>query len=734
MALTVEQLLATLGVDSSEALVVVGRYVLITRDPQPDESGVPTNGTVYLRVVDLDGVPATPSTIDFRVYIDQGAGEVLAFDGTSPAAPWNGALSAVGQSTVADPYCFKEVRVDQAPGLFASEQQVTVHVELVLGSGGWGHGSWGHFPWGHTPSTPTLDDVYYTFTAADTIAPNITLAEALDEETIRVTFDDSMALGGSGSGLVDDVGAWQPTGVADTVGITRLNVDPSPGVNLSVTAVTAVSGTNATEFDLTVNWEMTPGCLYQAEVRNTATDDAGNAVNLATAQFDGFQPEHPVGRRFDYWRMMIPYKNRVEDSSKDLLRFANCISEVLEMLMIDVDRFTDQFDLDLATDAQIEAMLYDMGNPFDWADLYLTAAQRRKLLRVLVDIYKLKGTDEGIEAVVLFLLGEVVQVVEAMAGGWVLGVDELGQGAIAQLTCLNPETYNFSVAPSNLDLLIDTLPVTFTFVSDDFQVPSASTAREVADAINGVRFVPATGTYISRPEGALSGGGAYVDIPGTAAVASAGVLEPYAFSGGETIELTVNGVAEVATIHASDLATPGAATAAEVVARIEEDIPALDGFALSGNVFFSTKHTGADAEIVATGGTALAVLSILVGSTWAGTDLPKVTIYSSTVGAEAGISIAGGAAQAILGFSSSASSATGGAILAPSLSYTLYSFDIETQGLLSSDTIAIIERIANYMKPAHTHLINVRPAPSLPWPEGWQIGIDELDISTELAS
>jgi phage tail-like protein len=732
MAITIDQLLATLGVDASEALVVAGRFVIITRDPQPDEIDVPADSTVYLRVVDLDGAPAVPSTIDFRVYIDQGAGEVQAFDGTNPVAPWNGALAVVGQSTVADPYCFKDVRLDQAPTLFASEQDVTVHVALVIGASGWGYASWGHFPWGHTGGAPVVSDVYYTFTAADTIAPNILLAEAVDAETIRVTFDDSMALGGAGSGLADDVAAWQPSG--DTVGITRLNVDPDPGVTLSVTAVSVVAGTNATQFDLTVNWEMTPLCLYQLEVRGTVTDSSGNPISLAVAQFTGFQPLIPDGRRFDYWRMMVPYKNRVEDASQDLRRFANCIAEVMRLLLSDVDRFTDQFDIDKATDAQVDLMLYDMGNPFDWIDLDLTAAQRRKLLRVLVEIYKLKGTDSGIESVVLFLLGEVVRVVEAMEGGWVLGVDELGEGAIAQLTSNNPETYNFAALPMDLDLLIDGTAVTFTFVSGDFVNPAAATAREVADALSGRRFVPATGTYITRPEGSLTGGAAYVDIPGTAAVGIAGAAEPYALNAGDTLELTVNGNAEVVTFHADDFAVSGAATADEVAARIELDVAALDGYSASGVLYFATRHTGADAEIIATGGTWLAALSILIGTTWTGTDLPKVTIYSSTAGADASIQATGGGARSVLGFPTTVSSGTGGAILAPSESYTLYSFDIETNGLLESDVIAIIRRIANYMKPAHTHLINVRPAPGLPWPEGWLIGIDELDISTMLAS
>jgi phage tail-like protein len=732
MSITIEQLLATLSIDAAEALVVSGRYVLIMRDPQPDDTGVPSDGTVYMRVVDLDGSPALPASIDFRVYIDQGAGEVLAFDGTSPVGPWAGPGSSFNQSTALDPYCFQEVTLDQSPGVFASEQVVTVHAELITG-GGWGHAPWGHFPWGHSPTMPVADDVYYSFMAADTIAPNIVRAEALDTETIRVTFDDGMALGGAGTGLADDVAAWQPLSDVDPVGITRLNVDPDPGVNLSVTAVAVVADSSNTQFDLTVNWEMTPGCLYQLQCRNTVTDDAGNAIDTAVAQFSGFAPSHPQGRRFDYWSMFVPKKNRDEDKSQDLRRFINCLNEVMNLLLVDTDRLPDQFDLDLATVEQVEQMLWELGNPFDWAELQLTDIQRRKLAGFLIEIYKLKGTKQGIEAVILFLLGEVVEVVPATEGGWVLGEDELGEGGIAQLTCTNGETYNMGAAPLDLDLLIDALGVTFTFVADDFQTPAAATAQEVVDAINGRRYVPALSGYITRPQGSLAGGGAYIDGGGTPAIGSAGGAETYSLSGGETLELTVNGVAEVVTFHASDFSTAGAATAAEVAARISADVNGLEGYSDSGVVFFATTHIGADAEIIATGGTGLAALSIVASTTWSGTDAERVVIYSDTAGADASIQVTGGGAASILGFDSTVAAGTGGAVLAPSTQRLLYSFDIRTQTLLDSDTIAIIRKLADYMKPAHEHLIAVRPNPGLPWPDGWQLGIDELDESTELA-
>jgi hypothetical protein len=46
---------------------------------------------------------------------------------------------------------------------------------------------------------------------------------------------------------------------------------------------------------------------------------------------------------------------------------------------------------------------------------------------------------------------------------------------------------------------------------------------------------------------------------------------------------------------------------------------------------------------------------------------------------------------------------------------------------------AIIRKIGEYMKPAETHLVNIRTALPLPWPVEWVLGVDELDVGTELA-
>jgi phage tail-like protein len=123
-----------------------------------------------------------------------------------------------------------------------------------------------------------------------------------------------------------------------------------------------------------------------------------------TTTFTGFSPEQQAGRSFDLWKF-IPAKNKREDLTKDLERFIRCLDEIVQLQLVQIDHFTDLFDPDICSDQVIDDMLLDMGNPFDWAELELTATQRRKLLRLLIEIYKSKGTAIGIENTILLLLG-----------------------------------------------------------------------------------------------------------------------------------------------------------------------------------------------------------------------------------------------------------------------------------------------------------------------------------------
>lgn len=62
--------------------------------------------------------------------------------------------------------------------------------------------------------------------------------------------------------------------------------------------------------------------------------------------------------------------------------------------------------------------------------------------------------------------------------------------------------------------------------------------------------------------------------------------------------------------------------------------------------------------------------------------------------------------------------------------FALYSFDIKLVDPVTPEEILKIRAIANYMKPAHTHLINVvQPVPPV---TPWILGESELGVETDL--
>ncbi len=806
MTITIEQLLATLSVDEAQAAVVSGRLALVLRSPQPSEEDIPVGTPYTLTVVDLEGEAWDTSLGAINVIN-------IYFDGSkiySSAGGWDtGWTGSETGHALTDPYRFLRVDGSQtSPPYFTSEQVVTVRVIAEVTG---------------VPSSQI--DETYTFTCEDITPPKLLSAETRDQFTTRVTFDDEMATTGAGSVL--QASLWS---------ITRFNVDPSCGVNLTVASVAEVAGSSGTEFDLTFNWEMTPNCLYQVTISLLAEDSSGNAIDptAVTADFYGYQPDFPADRFFSYWYQMIPLKNRQEDATQDLARWACCVQEVLDLLLYSVDTFTDQFDPDLATDAVIDAMLYDLGNPFDWSDLDLTSVQKRKLLRYLINIYKLKGTAVGVESVVFFLMGVVCRVVDYISDGWVLGVDVLGEGEIAQiysdayapydllsvtqppvldvsvdgaasqsilftagsatLENVGDATWDFSPAPVEvLNVIIDGTPQVVSFPAAAFANPAAATAAEVAVvltagltgaigvvSVSGLRVsiettskgtdssirvtggtanailkyptTEVTGTgdvanlsTVTAAEAAaildanLTGGGSYVHHCGSPASLTNSTAGPYALVGGETLTININDESSDRTIifHASDFSVSGVATATEIAARINTELSGAassQATALLTNVLIETLLTGDNAKLQVTGGTAAATLNFPAGQTTGDDDDWKIAIYSDSPDIDASIQVTGGTANTAFDFTNDPMSGTGSALLAPSDLHTIYSFDIEYDGVITSEQEAVIRKIAEYMKPAHTHLKDIRPPDGLPWPDGWFLGEGALGDGSDLSA
>ena len=775
MPLTVDQLLATLGVDDVQGVSVSGRFALILRNPEPEEDDVSVSSHVSFRLVDLDGDPAVPWAHNTQVYADRGAGwENIYYTAGGFVSPWNGGSSAFSSHAALDPYSYLDLTADYT-STFVSRNTIRIRVLVNAGD---------------------LDETYW-FRVEDTTQPQMVSAESFDQTTIYVTFTEMMAESGNGSIL--DTNKWT---------ITRNNVDPLPGVNLTVTNVIPYTqsvaygfgygpfghlpfGHSAHVYVVTVNWEMTPDCPYNIALSPSAEDTSGNAIVLASndADFTGFTPDTPADRVFDVW-FMLPEVIRLADHSGDLRRWTNCLQEVVDLLLYIIDHMGDQIDWDLCTEEQIELLLYNLGNPFNYDELELTLAQKRKLASLLVPLYKLKGADVGTENAVFLLLGKTVEIVPYMLDAWVLGVDELGEGSPAAVVSDAAETYDFSGGDKTLWVSIDgghaitevDLPGNTITVSGEFDTRYIAGLKiYIADSTsnNGTYTVDTTGatstdddTTIPLVE-ALSGstadgivaqvltltsgdfgtvaagtasevetaidalledGGAYVSTGGTYAEITSGNSEPYNLMGAETLTMLIDGTwTRTATFHASDFAIPGDATAEEVALRIALDVIEVTSEDSSGDVLIQSTRVGEGATIEITGGTANAILAFSTTEV-TGTHAGRVGIYSDTVGVDASVEIHGGTANAILQYVDDYASGAGGSELGPSAESIYYSFDIVTEDTLTASDRIIITKIAEWMKPAHTHLINIRAPLAVIEPSGWILGEDELGVGTALGT
>lgn len=127
---------------------------------------------------------------------------------------------------------------------------------------------------------------------------------------------------------------------------------------------------------------------------------------------------------------MMPYANRREDATGDYSTFLEeVLQPELDNLLVDVDRFKFVNDAErVDVEAVLDAMLADLGNPFETDGL--TTLLKRRLVRMLLGLYRILGTEQAIfDAVSIFTKYEVVQIYSpATARAWVLDRDVIGDG------------------------------------------------------------------------------------------------------------------------------------------------------------------------------------------------------------------------------------------------------------------------------------------------------------------
>lgn len=368
---------------------------LLNRDPEPNEANIPVSSDIFLEVVDNAGNDIVLTATQVYVQTNDGP-EVLAFD----AGTFQPGFNAAGSSTSTPATGIRRINIDVHP-LLDSLTVVTVRVISA-----------------NNATVPELLNETYQFTIEDRTAPLVTDAEAQSLSVVRVSFDEGMGA----SALV-----------AANYAFTRLE---APSVEVVAESVAAVSGSL---FDVTCDIDLSPGRQYRVTVTG-AEDVWGNAVAAPfnTATFYAYEPPEPTSREFVLYEL-LPQVNRNEDVTEDLSKFCACLQEVTDLLLWDIDRWPETLlDPDTAEEQYVNAMLADLGNPFGFAAA-LDVTDKRRLLRVLIDIYKQKGTCVGIRNVVRFFLGIEVECDEWIdTDNWVLGEGELGDSSTAGTCILGP--------------------------------------------------------------------------------------------------------------------------------------------------------------------------------------------------------------------------------------------------------------------------------------------------------
>jgi phage tail-like protein len=355
--------------------------VVINRDPEPAETQVPIGASIALDVTDLG-----PNGIDVaatQVFV----GGVLAFSGGVFQPGYTGPASATSNP---QPDTLRIV-VDPLPP-FESLEVVTVRVVTQTVGGG------------------AQLDASWSFTCEDLTAPHVVGAQARELGRVRVSFDESVKQ----ESALDPDDALNPS-------LYSLVRASAPAVEASVVGVEPV--TNAS-VDLLTDIALTPGALYRVTVTGVV-DAFGNPVLAPNnmADFVGFQPARPARRRLELYQL-LPMLNRREDQTGDLRRFLLCLQEVTDLLLADIDRFTDILDPDIAPEPFVDLMLRDLGSPFPF-DLALP--DKRRLLNVLVAVYREKGTSIGIRNAIRFFLGLEVEILSYAGEALILGDSLLGE-------------------------------------------------------------------------------------------------------------------------------------------------------------------------------------------------------------------------------------------------------------------------------------------------------------------
>lgn len=191
----------------------------------------------------------------------------------------------------------------------------------------------------------------------------------------------------------------------------------------------------------------------------------GAVSELAVAEGGGIPPVipppvvSPPKKCWDLARLLPDLNRRIDDTGELKAFIEDVLQPVMDLACGDLERFVDQDDVTIADELTVDAMLRDLGNPFEVV-FSQSLTRKRLVAQVLISIYKRKGTEPSVADIVRAITGlEIVGIISPpVLNAWILGIDVLGD------TPADPPPSD----PANTDLAI--LGAGTSFLRFSFQV------------------------------------------------------------------------------------------------------------------------------------------------------------------------------------------------------------------------------------------------------------------------
>lgn len=172
---------------------------------------------------------------------------------------------------------------------------------------------------------------------------------------------------------------------------------------------------------LYVDYQQTPRADYDLQVSEVRAQPAGPGIfEFNDASFVGYVVSQVPRNTLTLIDQLPAVLRRQDDEGTgDLAKFFTAVQEVFDRVLEDSDAFFPELsEIDRMRTDFLDALLYDLGDPFSGL-FSLTSTQKRKLAAVLVQMYREKGTCQGVVNVVRFFTGiQLVGCTTSLDGNW----------------------------------------------------------------------------------------------------------------------------------------------------------------------------------------------------------------------------------------------------------------------------------------------------------------------------